>query len=94
MRNPATFVIESWVGGVFVLIFSMFFIGLFFIALKNFDSDNLILSASANNLKNISSSERELIDEWVSANNPGLSVQEVGYRFIIKKYPDKPWLKK
>ena len=94
MRNPLTFCIESWLGSVFVLAFSAFLVGWFFIAMKNFDSEMQILVSPNVKLKTISPEEKILIEEWIKKTNPGLSAQEVGYRYLIKKYPDKPWLNK
>lgn len=92
MRNPLTLHIESWLGSVFIIALSVFFVGLLFIAIKNFDSDNKILNASGTKVKSVSVQERRLIDEWLGRNQIELSVEEVGYRYIVKKYPDRPWI--
>lgn len=92
IRNPLTFRIESWVGAVLVLGFSAFMVGIFIVALKNFNSDVDILNASGTKVKTIPSYERAMIDEWISKSNIGLSVQEVGYRYILQHFPDKPWI--
>ena len=92
LRNPLTFHVESWVGSVFVLLFSAFLVGLFAIAVKNFGSDTEVLASSSTKLKTVSTEERTLIDAWLGKTDTGISVREVGYRYIIKKYPDKPWL--
>ena len=94
MRNPLTFQIESWVGSVIVLIFSAFLIGVVVIAVKNFDSDAEVLFSTSTKLKTVSYEERTLIDTWIAREAPGISVKEVGYRYVIKQYPDKPWLEK
>lgn len=93
MRNPLTFNVESWVGSVLVLAFSAFMLGIFFIAVKNFGSDADVLAASDSGLKlkTVSAEEKALIDGWVKKTNNSLSVEDVGYRYIIKQYPDKPW---
>lgn len=93
MKNILTFHIESWLGAVYVLLVAAFLVGLFLIAMKNFNSDNEILNASGSSLKTISSVERQAIDSWLVENSK-LSTKEVGYRFIIQKYPDKPWLER
>ncbi|MEK7151536.1 MAG: hypothetical protein AAB784_02400 [Patescibacteria group bacterium] len=93
MRNPLTFQVESWVGSLLVLIFSVFLVGIFLIAMKNFNSDTEILNSSGAGLKFkiVSIQEKVLIDSWLAKNNTGISVEDVGYRYLIKKYPDKPW---
>lgn len=92
LRNPLTLHIESWLGSVFIIALSLFFVGLLFIAVKNFDSDNRILNANSTKVKSVSAQERRLIDEWLGRNQIELSVGEAGYRNIVKKYPDKPWI--
>ncbi|MBI2063734.1 MAG: hypothetical protein HYT65_01940 [Candidatus Yanofskybacteria bacterium] len=96
MRNPLTFRIESWIGSIFVLAFSAFLVGIFFLAVRNFglDADILASSNSKVRLKAISIEEKVLIDNWIVKNNPGISASEIGYRYLIKKYPDKPWTEK
>ena len=39
MRNLFTVQIESYLGAVFIILLAGFFVGLIFIAMKNFDSD-------------------------------------------------------
>ena len=94
MKNLLTFRIESWVGSVIVLVFSAFLLGIFVVAVKNFSFDTEILAASDAGLKfkTISAEEKVLIDGWLAKTNTSISVQDVGYRYLIKKYPDKPWL--
>jgi len=94
MRNPLTFRVESWLGSFFVLAFSAFLVGWFLLAMKNFDTETQILGSPNVKLRTISAQEKILIDEWIKRFNPDLSVPEVGYRFIVKSYPDKPWLEK
>jgi len=93
MRNPLTFHIESWVGAVLVLAVSAFLVGIFVIAVKNFGTDAEILAASDSRVKirTISAEEKALIDSWLAKTNTGISAEDVGYRYLIKKYPDKPW---
>ncbi len=94
MKNPLTLRIETWLGSVFVLLAAAFFVGLFVIALKNFNSDTQILNSSGTKLRTVSPEERSLIDQWLQQNNVGISASEVGYRYIIQKFPDKPWTTK
>ena len=94
MKNPLTFKIESWLGSVIVLIFSAFLVGWFLIAVKNFNSETEILNFSGTKLKTVSPEEKSLIDQWLRQDNIGISAPEVGYRYIIKKFPDKPWATK
>lgn len=91
MKNPLSLKVESLLGSIFVLTLSAFFVGLMLIAVKNFNSDNEILGMSNSKIRLISIQERKLIDEWLVRNNIGLSAQEVGYRYIVRKYPAKPW---
>ncbi|MBI4160678.1 MAG: hypothetical protein HY506_02110 [Candidatus Yanofskybacteria bacterium] len=91
MKNFLTVRVESWLGSVFIIALSAFFVGLFFTATKNFGSDMEILNSDNAKLRTVSSQERNLIDEWLARNNAGFSVEELGYRFIVKKFPDKPW---
>ena len=94
MRNPLTFRIESWLGSVLVLAFAAFFVGIFVIAVKNFGSDTETLSSYAVKLRTISSEEKALIDTWIAREASDISIKDVGYRFILQKYPDKPWLER
>ena len=92
MKNPLTLKIESWLGLVIVLIISIFLVGWFLIAVRNFNSDTEILNSSITKLKIVSPEEKSLIDQWLQQDNIGISASEVGYRYIIQKFPDKPWL--
>jgi len=92
MKNPLTFRIESWVGAVLVLGFSAFFVGLFVVALQNYSSDLDILNSSGAKVRTISPQEKALIDKWLTKSDIGISVQEVGYRYILQNFPNRPWL--
>jgi hypothetical protein len=94
MKNPFTLKIESWLGLAFVILFSAFLIGLFLIALKNFNSDTEIIDSMGAKLRVVSSEERLLIDRWLQKNNIGVSAAEVGYRYIIQKFPGRPWIER
>ena len=93
MKNPLTATVESYMVSVMVLLFSIFLIGLLLLAIKNFNTDNAIISEAVNRslIKTISPQERVLIDDWIMENDINLSVREVGYRYIVETFPDKPW---
>ena len=94
MRDPLTYQVETWLGSVFVLIVSAFLVGFFWIQVKNFESDTEIFNYSIIRIANVTYAERQQIDQWLANNKILPSVKEVGYRYIVKKYPDKPWLEK
>lgn len=84
--------INSWVGGVIIVGFSAFLVGFFILAVRNFNSDVDVLSSTGAQIKTISPQEKFLIDQWLQDNAPGISAQDVGYRYILQKYPERPWL--
>jgi len=45
MRNFLTTQVESYLGVIFISLLTLFFIGLFFIAIKNFNSDLAIINS-------------------------------------------------
>ena len=90
--NPLTTQVESRLGAAFITLLALFFVGLIFIALKNFNSDVVLLEADQTRIKTISSTERMLIGNWVSENNIELPEGE-GYRYVIRKYSNKPWIR-
>jgi hypothetical protein len=92
MNNPLTIQVESRLGATFIFLLAMFFVGLIFIALKNFNSDSIVLESQTSQIKTISNTERYLIGEWIKENQ--IEVPEgKGYRYVVKQYPSKPWLK-
>lgn len=92
MENPLTTRVESYLGAIFISLFAVFFVGLIFIALKNFQSDSDILSAQEVRVKNISATERILMENWIQEN--AITIPEgKGYKYLIQKYPLRPWLK-
>ena len=92
MRNPLTLQIESRLGAAYISLLGMFFIGLIFIALKNFNSDLIILDSQSAQVKTISNTERYLINNWIKENQ--IEIPEgKGYRYTIQQYPSKPWFK-
>lgn len=92
MENPLTTQVESRLGAAYISLMALFFIGLIFIALKNFNSDVVLLEADQARVKTISSTERTLIENWVLGNDIKIPEGE-GYRYLIKKYPNKPWIR-
>ncbi len=90
--NPLTLQIESRLGVVYISLLAIFFIGLVFIALKNFNSDSIILNSQSVQVKTISTTERYLIDGWLKENR--IEIPEgKGYKYIIQQYPSKPWFR-
>ena len=92
MRNFLTIEVESYMGAMFITLLAAFFIGFLFISIKNLDSDISIITSEQVHVKNISATERELIRNWIRENKVEIP-EEVGYRYLIKKYPSRPWLK-
>ena len=90
--NPITTQVESRLGAAFITLLALFFVGLIFIALKNFSSDVLVLEAGATQVKSISNTERLLIQNWVQDNNIEVPDGQ-GYRYVIRKFPNKPWIR-
>lgn len=92
MNNPLTIQVESRLGAVYISLLGLFFVGLIFVALKNFNSDSIILDSQVAQVKSISSTERYLINAWIKENN--IEIPEgKGYRYVIQKYSSKPWFK-
>lgn len=91
MDNPLTTQVESKMGAVFIGMFALFLAGVLWIAIKNYDSDQIVLDASVTQVKSMSSTERQLIAVWIKDNNIPLPDGK-GYNYIIKEYPDRPWL--
>ena len=90
--NPLTTQVESRLGAVYISLLTLFFIGLIFIALKNFNSDSIALNSQTAQVKTISNTERYLIDGWLKENQ--IEVPDgKGYRYVIQKYPSKPWFR-
>lgn len=82
--------VESRLGAAYITLLSLFFIGLMFIALKNFNSDTIILESDSTRVKTISTTERQLMENWVQDNNIRIPEGE-GYRYLTRMYPNKPW---
>ena len=92
MINPLTVQVESRLGAAFISLLGMFFVGLIFIALKNFESDSIVLNSQSVQIKTISSTERDLINNWLEDNQIEIP-KDKGYRYVIQQYPSKPWFK-
>lgn len=90
--NPLTVQVESRLGAAYIFLLGMFFVGLIFIALKNFESDSIILDSQSAQVKTISTTERYLIDGWLKDNEIEVPKGK-GYKYIIQQYPSKPWFK-
>lgn len=93
MKNPITFRVESSLGAVFISLLSFFFIGLLFISIKNFETETDVMDITAGNNKvsNFSNPERALMRNWILDNDVELP-EGSGYKYLIRKYPDRPWL--
>ncbi len=92
MNNPLTIQVESRLGATYISLLGLFFVGLIFIALKNFNSDSIILDSQTAQVKTISNTERDLINNWMQDNQIEIPKGK-GYRYIIQQYPTKPWFK-
>lgn len=90
--NPLTVQVESRLGAVYVSLLGMFFVSLIFIALKNFNSDLIILDSQNAQVKNISTMERNLINGWIKESQIEVPKGK-GYRYVIQRYPSKPWFR-
>ncbi len=84
--------VESGLGAVFVVALAAFFIGFLFIMMKNFNSDAIALNASQTEVKFMSQTERQLINDWIVENNIQIPDGK-GYRYLEEQYPSRPWLK-
>ncbi len=84
--------VESKLGAIFLVLLSAFLVGVMFVVMKNANSDTIVLAANEVQVKTMSSTERQLIANWIKENNIDLPDGQ-GYRYIERKYPEKPWLK-
>ncbi len=91
MKNILTLKVESALGAIFISLLSIFLVSIMFIAMKNFESDDDIANASRSTIKFLSLNERLEIKTWVTNNNINIPPGK-GFRYVIKTYPDKPWL--
>lgn len=91
MKNPLSLRVESVVGSIFVLLFTGFMLSLFFIIKKNAETEMDLLNVSQISIKSISPQERYLIIQWAEEKNITLPSDKSKIRFLIHKYPDRPW---
>lgn len=78
-------------GAVFISLLAIFFTGVLFVAIKNYESDQIVLDASVTQVKSMSSTERQIIAQWIKDNNIPVPDGQ-GYRYLIQEYPNRPWL--
>ncbi|OGN01102.1 MAG: hypothetical protein A3B91_00800 [Candidatus Yanofskybacteria bacterium RIFCSPHIGHO2_02_FULL_41_29] len=93
MKNPLTYHIESSLGAVFISLLALFFVGILFVAIKNFntDVDVMTIIASNNKVSRVSQTERYLMQEWIKSNS--IEIPEgSGTKYLLRKYPSRPWL--
>ena len=91
MKNFLTFRIESVLGGIFVLAIAGFFVGYMYVSVENFNTDVSLMDSNNVQLKSVNETERGLIDLWVRENNV-IIPPDLGYRYLIREFPNKPWL--
>lgn len=93
MKNPLTYRMESSLGAVFISLLALFFTGLMFTAVKNFESDIDVMTSNTSTVSalKVSPAELNLVREWIDYNH--IEVPEgSGYKYLVRKYPNKPWL--
>ena len=93
MINPLTMQVESRLGALFISLMVIFMAGILFVAIKNYNSDQIVFETSMteNQIKTMSSTERQLIAQWVKDNN--ITVPDgKGYNYFVQQYPNRPWL--
>lgn len=95
MRNPLTFRVESVVGALMILAISGFFVGLFYANARNFDSELMTLNPETKtwiSAAKSSSEERKQMLDWVQKNDIELPLSGDQIRYLMVKYPERPWL--
>jgi len=77
-----------------MLLVGAFSTSFLYIAIKNFDTDIETIDAQhvTAKIKTISPAQRELMDIWMRENTIEIPEGE-SYRWLLRKYPDRPWLK-
>ena len=93
MRNPLTLEFEGYIGVIFLGAVVALFVGLFFSIFRNYYSDVEILNSTQAQVKSVSPTQRELIDDWIREDNIELP-EGMNYRQIIHAYPDHPWMRR
>ena len=91
MKNPLTFRLESGMGALIISIFAIAFIAFLFIEMSKYNSDLDVLTLGSTRINAVSPQEKELIDQWIASSGNDISVKDVGYLYILRQYPDKPW---
>ncbi len=92
MRNPLTFEIESYLGAGFVFLLTVFLVAFLFAVMRNFDAEIDMLNATQTKIRAISPIQLQLMEAWVRENNIEIP-QDEGYRYLLRAYPTKPWLR-
>ncbi len=93
MKNFRTFKVETWLGALFVLGFAGFFLGLFFLSMKNFDTELSVNTTEAHLTSlQVSNQERTMMAVWVERNKISIPSDTDKIRYLLSKYPDRPWL--
>ena len=74
-------------------ILGLFLSSLLFVTIKNAQIDIDIMSATSGQIKSkvVSKTELVLMQEWLKINKIKISEGQ-GYRYILKTYPERPWL--
>lgn len=90
--NFLTIKIESYMGAIFISLLAAFFIGLIFISVKNFGSDVSVINSEQVRIKTVSTAERVLIQNWIKENDVEIP-EGVWYKYLLERYPSRPWLK-
>ena len=91
MKDFLTFQTESYIGAIFIVLFSGFLLGLFFLAMRGFNADLDLTGDTQTRVLHISDTERKLMEIWIIENNIQIPPGE-GYRYLLKIYPSRPWL--
>ena len=90
MKNFLTYQTESYLGAAFIVLFSGFLLGFFFLAMRGFNADLDIAGDTQTRVLHIPDTQRHLMDIWVKENNIQIPPGE-GYRYLLRMYPSKPW---
>lgn len=94
MKNPLTFKVEAWLGILFVVGVSVFLVVSFWTMVKNASSEADTINYAGVKLNTVSPEEKVMIDQWLTEHeNLGVTAAD-GYRNIIRKFPDRPWILK
>ena len=74
-------------------ILGLFLSSLLFVTIKNAQTDIDIMSATQGQIKSkiVSRTELVLMQEWLKINKIKIPERQ-GYRYILKTYPERPWL--